>query len=129
MTAQMFFTNPVGTHSTASHLFPCGGQLAEKGAMETPRRPGFPVARFRFSEHVGEVRDGVEPVLTALGKDAFHCVPFVPLWRTTHGERGDGNTKASEFSRRPSSVQRVRLGEVRDGVEPVLPRGEMLPDF
>ena len=97
--------------------------------MGTPRCPGFLVVCLRFNERVGgEVRDGVEPGLTtwwnaalrSFGRDAFHCVPLISLWRTTRRERGIGNTEASWSSRRPPSVQRTRWGEVRDGVEPVL---------
>ena len=47
----------VGTDPTPSHFFPRGRQLTGKEAMETPKHPGFPVVRLRFSERF-EVKSG-----------------------------------------------------------------------
>ena len=54
------------------------------------------------------------------GRDGFHSVPLLRLWRTNSGERGNGNAATPGSSHHPSSVQRTRWGEVRDAVKPVL---------
>ncbi|MBI4664033.1 MAG: hypothetical protein HY735_34990 [Verrucomicrobia bacterium] len=44
----------VGTHSTASHVKPCGDQFADKATMGLRRPPGSPIARLRVNKPAGE---------------------------------------------------------------------------
>jgi len=57
------------------------------------------------------------------GKDAFHSVPFVPLWETVCGKRCNGNPVACDASWAfPRSFEAgIYLQATRDRVESVLP--------
>ncbi len=75
-------TNMVGTLSTASHLSPCGVRWKEPqvlGGQGRSRLPETTASDGRMSRGLIRDRGGTGPYQH--GKDAFHSVPFISLWR------------------------------------------------
>ena len=103
---QEFVFSVVRTHSTASHFSPWGGQPTEKEAMGRPRPPGFPVVRPRSHECA---REKLVFSVVRTHSTASH---FSPWGGQPTEKEAMGRPRPPGFPRRPSSVPRMRQGEI-----------------